>query len=61
VQAVLPPDLKSDLPPTIANYQRIATRSLDELDDLLTMQGRRNPSPTPIYTASLFAPARALD
>ena len=61
VQAVLPPDIKSDLPPTIANYQRIATRSLDELDDLLTMQGRRNPSPTPIYTASLFAPARALD
>jgi anti-sigma factor RsiW len=61
VQAVLPPDLKSDLPPTIANYQRIATRSLDELDELLTMQGRRNPSPTPIYTASLFAPARALD
>ena len=61
VQAVLPTDIKSDLPPTIANYQRIATRSLDELDDLLTKQGRRNPSPTPIYTASLFASARVLD
>jgi anti-sigma factor RsiW len=60
-QAVLPPDIRSDLPPTIANYQRIATRSLDELDELLTKQGKRNPSPTPIYTASLFAPARALD
>ena len=61
VQAVLPPDIKSDLPPTIANYQRVATRSLDELDELLTEQGKRNPSPSPIYTASLFASARALD
>ena len=61
VQAVLPPDIKSDLPPTIANYQRIATRSLDELDELLTKQSKRNPAPTPIYTASLFASARALD
>jgi len=61
VQAVLPPDIKSDLPPTIANYQRIASRSLDQLDELLTMQGRRNPSPTPIYTASLFAPAHVSD
>jgi hypothetical protein len=59
VQVVLPPDIKSDLPPTIANYQRIATRSLDELDELLTMQGKRNPSPTPIYTASMFAAASA--
>jgi anti-sigma factor RsiW len=61
VQAVLPPDIKSELSPTIANYQRIATRSLDELDELLTKQGKRNPSPTPIYTASLFASARVLD
>jgi len=61
VRAVMPPDIKSDLPPTIANYQRIATRSLDELDELLTRQGKRNPSPNPIYTASLIASARALD
>jgi anti-sigma factor RsiW len=59
VQAVLPPDIKSDLPPTIANYQRIATRSLDELDELLTRQGKRRSSPTPIYTASVFAAASA--
>jgi anti-sigma factor RsiW len=59
VQAVLPPDIRSDLPPTIANYQRIATRSLDELDELLTRQGKRNPSPTSIYTASLFAAVSA--
>jgi len=60
-QAVLPPDIESDLPPTIANYQRIATRSLDELDELLTKQGKRNPSPIPIYTASLVASARVSD
>jgi anti-sigma factor RsiW len=60
-QAGLPPDIESDLPPTIANYQRIATRSLDELDELLTRQSKRNPPPTPIYTASLFVSARSLD
>ena len=59
IQAVLPPDIRSDLPPTIANYQRIATRSLDELDELLTRQGKRCSSPTPIYTASMFAAASA--
>jgi anti-sigma factor RsiW len=57
VQAVLPPVMKSDMPPTIANYQRIAARSLDELDELLTRQGKRSSSPTPIYTASMFAAA----
>jgi hypothetical protein len=61
VQAVLPPDIRSDMPPTIANYQRIATRSLDELDELLTMQGKPSSSPIPIYTASLFASARVSD
>jgi anti-sigma factor RsiW len=61
VQAVSPPALKSDLAPTIANYQRVANRSLDELDDLLTRQGNRNPSPAPIYTASIFASANAAD
>ena len=61
VQAVLPPAPKSDLPPTIANYQRVANRSLDELDELLTRQGNRNPAPAPIYTASMFALANAAD
>jgi hypothetical protein len=59
VLAVLPPDIKSDMPPTIANYQRIASRSLDELDELLTRQGKRCSSSTPIYTASMFAAASA--
>ncbi len=55
MQAVAPPALKSDLPPTIANYRRVANHSLDELDELLTRQANRNPSPAPIYTASIFA------
>ena len=60
-QAALPPALKSDLAPTIANYQRVANRSLDELDELLTRQANRNPSPAPVYTASMFAFASASD
>lgn len=44
-----------DLAPTIANYQMVANRSLDKLDDLLTRQGNRNPPSAPIYTASDFA------
>ena len=61
VQAVLPPAPKGDLSPTIANYQQVANRSLDELDDLLTRQANRNPPPAPIYTASMFALASASD
>jgi hypothetical protein len=52
---------KGDLSPTVANYQRVATRSLDELDELLTLQAKRNPTPRPIYTASILALANAAD
>ena len=61
VQAVLAPAPKSDPPPTIANYQSVANRSLDELDELLTRQANRNPSRAPIYTASMFALANTSD
>jgi len=62
IQAVSRSAPESDLPPTIANYQRVANRSLDELDELLTRQGNRHPSPAPIYTAStMFASANAAD
>jgi hypothetical protein len=46
-----------DLSPSVANYQRVATRSLDEFDDLLTAQASRTRSATPRYTASSFAMA----
>jgi len=61
VQAVVPQGPKSDLSPTVANYQRTASRSLDELDELLTMQARKPRAPAAIYTASMFASAHALD
>jgi anti-sigma factor RsiW len=61
VQAVSPPAPKRDLAPTIANYDRVANRSLEELDDLLTRQANRNPPPAPIYTASMVALANAAD
>jgi hypothetical protein len=61
VQTVVPPGPKSDLSPTVSNYQRVANRSLDELDDLLTLQARKQRSPTPVYTASIFAAGNVLD
>jgi anti-sigma factor RsiW len=51
----------TDLPPTIANYQMVANRSLEQLDELLTRQGNRNLPPAPIYTASTLAAANAPD
>jgi len=51
----------ADLSPTIANYQRVAFRSLDELDDLLTRQAKRRVSPSPVYTASVRALATSMD
>jgi hypothetical protein len=43
------------LPPTVANYQAVANRSLDQLDDLLTLQANKPQHSVPIYTASLFS------
>ena len=57
----LPPPSEGDLSPTVANYQRVALRSLDDLDELLTQQARRKLSPTPIYTASVFSMANVPD
>ena len=45
-------DAKSDPEPTFSNYQMIANKSLDELDEVLTRQGNRNLPRTQIYTAS---------
>jgi anti-sigma factor RsiW len=61
VQAGRQPHPETDLSPTIANYQRAASRSLEALDELLTMQANRKPSPAPIYTASMSAAVHALD
>jgi hypothetical protein len=61
VQVVLTPGVKKDLEPTLSNYQLVANRSLEELDELLTRQGNRNPPPTPLYTASTLARANGSD
>jgi hypothetical protein len=60
-RAVLTPNEKSDLEPTMANYQMVANQSLEKLDELLTRQGNRNPPPTLIYTASALARANAAE
>jgi anti-sigma-K factor RskA len=41
-----------DLEPTIANYQIVAFRSLDDLDELLTRQALKAHSPLPTYAGS---------
>jgi hypothetical protein len=43
---------KTDLEPTLSNYEMAVHQSLDKLDELLTEQGNRNPEPSPIYTAA---------
>ena len=54
-QAVLRPNMQSDVDPTVANYQRVAHRSLEKLDELLASQANRNPLSTPIFTAGMVA------
>jgi anti-sigma factor RsiW len=61
LQSGLTPSAQLDLNPTLSNYETVANRSLDKLDELLTRQGNRNPAPTPIYTASTLARASTLD
>lgn len=61
VQTSLTPNVQSDLDPTVANYQMVANKSFEKLDELLTRQGNRNPSPAPTYTASTFLRANPLD
>jgi len=52
---------KTDPAPTLATYQMVANRSLDKLEELLTREGNRNPSPAPIYTASTLSLLNASD
>jgi hypothetical protein len=58
IQTASVSDADNDLAPTIANYQRVANQSLDELDALLTRQGNRALPSMPIYTASTLALAQ---
>src|ERR1041385_279293 len=60
-QAAGTPGAKQDLNPTLSNYQMVANRSLEKLDELITRQGNRNPAPTPIYAASPPSRASAME
>ncbi len=55
VQAPAALHLTSDLAPTLANYQSVANRSLDQLDELLTRQGSKGLARAPVFTASALA------
>jgi hypothetical protein len=61
LQVVSAPGTKPDLEPTVSNYQTVANRSLEKLDDLLTRQGNHTPGSSPIYTASSLAQVNALE
>ncbi|MHB8520288.1 MAG: anti-sigma factor family protein [Limisphaerales bacterium] len=54
VQLRLAQGTKREPDPTISNYQAVANQSLEKLDELLTRQGNRNPSSSPVYTASML-------
>jgi hypothetical protein len=54
---VTSPPMLADLAPTVANYQAIASQSLDKLDELLTEQGNKSLPPAPIFSASTFLPS----
>jgi hypothetical protein len=51
---------KDALDPTVSNYQMVANRSLDELDELLARQGNRNPPSPALLTATPLSRANAL-
>ena len=53
--SVAGPSPVQDLSPTLVNYQMVASRSLDELDALLTKQASKGLPPAPVYTASALA------
>jgi anti-sigma factor RsiW len=53
-QTLPSPGFDPGLRPTLANYNAVANRSLDDLDDLLTRQANRRHSPAPIYRASIL-------
>ena len=61
LQVVAAPGTKRDLEPTVSNYQTVANRSLEKLDELLTRQGNYTAGSSPIYTASSLAQVNALE
>ncbi len=55
------PGADSEIEPTISNYQVVANRSFEKLDQLLTTQGIRTAPSLPVYTASALAISKDLE
>jgi hypothetical protein len=51
----------SDPEPTLATYEAIANRSLDELDEVLTRQASRPVATAPLYTASTLTSSKTVE
>jgi hypothetical protein len=60
-QTTKTPSFEADLQPTVGNYEMVANRSLEKLDELVTEQGNRNSPPAPIYTAATRLGGNATD
>jgi anti-sigma factor RsiW len=60
-QVVSAPRVEADLQPTMGNYEMVANRSLEKLDELVNRQGNRNSPPAPIYTAATRLGGNAAD
>ena len=54
-------DLRQEIAPSISNYQMVANRSFEMLDELLTVQGNKTAPATQIYTASTLSLAKDLE
>ena len=50
-----------DLEPTLSHYQTVANQSLEQFDELLSAQAKKNPSAAPIFSASPLARISFLD
>jgi hypothetical protein len=51
----------SEIEPSISNYQVVANRSFEKLDQLLTTQGTKTAPSLPIYTASTLSISKDLE
>ena len=49
------PAPSATFPSTLAGYELVANRSLDQLDEILTEQANRNPAPAPVYTPTALS------
>ena len=54
-------EARQDLNLSLANYQKVANRSPDSLDDLIAQQSKKRSAPMPVYRASALFSETAFD